>query len=358
VLATAIVHEQMDLVRAERLNVPAEEVLAVANRGKALDGGRYQTLRDRLLADPAVARVTTGPMPGRVNLRLGTDLDTTGQFDQLGALVVGAEYPETLGLEIVAGQSFTEAATTRSDMQGVALINETAARLAGYTADSLGQPGSPFNRATVVGIVVDFHAASLFEPIMPVMLLGGNPEMPNLSDQVLVRLRANATADGLAAVQAAWSDLVPDRPLDYAFLDDELDARYREELRLGQLFGLFAGLALVIACLGLLGLSAYVAQRRAKEISIRKVLGATAGQVVRLLSAEFVALVAVAFAVGAPVAYLAMERWLADFAYRVDLGPGLFAAAGMAVLALTVLTVSAHALRAARSDPASVLRTE
>jgi putative ABC transport system permease protein len=243
-------------------------------------------------------------------------------------------------------------------MQGVALINETAARLAGYTADSLGQPGSPFNRATVVGIVEDFHAASLFEPIMPVMLLGGNPEMPNLSDQVLVRLRANATADGLAAVQAAWSDLVPDRPLDYAFLDDELDARYREELRLGQLFGLFAGLALVIACLGLLGLSAYVAQRRAKEISIRKVLGATAGQVVRLLSAEFVALVAVAFAVGAPVAYLAMERWLADFAYRVDLGPGLFAAAGMAVLALTVLTVSAHALRAARSDPASVLRTE
>jgi putative ABC transport system permease protein len=97
VLATAIVHEQMDLVRAERLNVPAEEVLAVANRGKALDGGRYQALRDRLLADPAVARVTTGPMPGRVNLRLGTDLDTTGQFDQLGALVVGAEYPETLG---------------------------------------------------------------------------------------------------------------------------------------------------------------------------------------------------------------------------------------------------------------------
>jgi putative ABC transport system permease protein len=159
-------------------------------------------------------------------------------------------------------------------------------------------------------------------------------------------------------VQAAWDAFVPDRPVQYTFLDQELDKMYRAEVRLGQLFGVFAAVAILLAGVGLLGLSAYVARRRAKEVSIRKVLGATAQQVIALLSREFVVLVAVAFGIGAPVAYLAMQRWLADFAYRIEVGAGLFVGVGAVVLLVTLLIVGSQAWRTARTDPAEVLRSE
>ena len=354
ILATAVVYQQMEFVRAERLNTQGEEVLAISNRSEVLAEGRYAALKQRLLAEPSVSYVTTGQMPGDVYLRTSTSIDTTGRFDMLGLLLVGDDYLETLGIDVATGQGFTDAAASRSSLRGTSLINETAARLAGYSADSLGQSGSPFNGSTVVGIVEDFHASSLFEPIMPVELL----HTESVQDRVLVRLREGQTAEGLAAVQAVWADLAPDWPLQYAFVDEALDEMYRAELRLGQLFGVFAVIAIVIACLGLLGLSAYVVRRRAKEISIRKVLGASSRRIVAMLSREFVGLVALAFAVSAPVAYWGMQRWLADFAYRVELGLGLFASAGGLVLCATLLTVGYHALRAARIDPAQALRSE
>jgi putative ABC transport system permease protein len=146
--------------------------------------------------------------------------------------------------------------------------------------------------------------------------------------------------------------------MQYAFVNDALDEMYRAELRLGQLFGVFAVIAIVIACLGLLGLSAYVVQRRAKEISIRKVLGASPCRIVTMLSREFVVLVALAFVVGAPLAYWGMQRWLQDFAYRVDIGASLFIGVGGLALLATLLTVGYHAVRAAHTDPAQTLRSE
>jgi putative ABC transport system permease protein len=353
ILATGIVYQQMEFVRAERLNAQGEEMLVVSNRSEALDG-RYAAFKEQLRAAPSVAQVTTGQVPGRIRYRTSTHIDTTGQFGMLGLLWVGDDYLTTLGLDVVAGQSFDDAAAARPHLRNVALINETAARLAGYTADSLGQPNSPFNSSTVIGIVADYHATSLFEPIMPLVLL----HTTRVQDQVVVRLRRGQVAEGLTAVQAAWDAFVPDRPVQYTFLDQELDKMYRAEVRLGQLFGVFAAVAILLAGVGLLGLSAYVARRRAKEVSIRKVLGATAQQVIALLSREFVVLVAVAFGIGAPVAYLAMQRWLADFAYRIEVGAGLFVGVGAVVLLVTLLIVGSQAWRTARTDPAEVLRSE
>ena len=353
ILATTVVYQQMEFVRAERLNTQGEEVLAISNRSDVLDG-RYDAFKERLLAEPSVSHVTTGQMPGSVYFRTSTSIDTTGQFDMLGVLFAGDDYLETLGLEVVTGQGFEEAVATRSSLRNVSVINETAARLAGYTADSLGQAGSPFNGSTVVGIVEDFHASSLFEPIMPITITYTD----RTQDRVLVRLRDEQTADGLAVVRSTWGELIPDQPMQYAFVNDALDEMYRAELRLGQLFGVFAVIAIVIACLGLLGLSAYVVQRRAKEISIRKVLGASPCRIVTMLSREFVVLVALAFVVGAPLAYWGMQRWLQDFAYRVDIGVSLFAGVGGLALLATLLTVGYHAVRAARIDPAKALRSE
>ena len=353
ILATTVVYQQMEFVRAERLNTQGEEVLAISNRSDVLDG-RYDAFKERLLAEPSVSHVTTGQMPGSVYFRTSTSIDTTGQFDMLGVLFAGDDYLETLGLEVVTGQGFEETAATRSSLRNVSVINETAARLAGYTADSLGQAGSPFNGSTVVGIVEDFHASSLFEPIMPITITYTD----RTQDRVLVRLRDEQTADGLAVVRSTWGELIPDQPMQYAFVNDALDEMYRAELRLGQLFGVFAVIAIVIACLGLLGLSAYVVQRRAKEISIRKVLGASPRRIVTMLSREFVVLVALAFVVGAPLAYWGMQRWLQDFAYRVDIGASLFIGVGGLALLATLLTVGYHAVRAAHTDPAQTLRSE
>jgi putative ABC transport system permease protein len=147
-------------------------------------------------------------------------------------------------------------------------------------------------------------------------------------------------------------------PLRYTFLDEEIGRQYGSEQRLGRVFGTFTVLALLIACLGLFGLAAYAAEQRTKEVGIRKVLGARASQVVALLSKDFLVLVAVAFAVGAPVAYLAAERWLGTFAYHAALRPGVFVAAGLLTLAVALATVAGQALRAAAVDPVKALRYE
>ncbi|MEM9996143.1 MAG: FtsX-like permease family protein, partial [Bacteroidota bacterium] len=147
-------------------------------------------------------------------------------------------------------------------------------------------------------------------------------------------------------------------PFTYRFLDDAFDELYRQEERLSRVFALFAGLAIVIACLGLFGLAAYTAERRRKEIGVRKVLGASVTSVVALLSGEFTRLVAISFVVATPLAWWAMQRWLDHFAYRIDLGPGPFLVAGGLAATVALLTVSVHAVRAATADPVRSLRHE
>jgi len=150
----------------------------------------------------------------------------------------------------------------------------------------------------------------------------------------------------------------PEIRFEYTFLDDEFDAMYRSEQRLATIFTVFAGIAILVACLGLFGLAAFAAQRRTKEIGIRKALGASIGNVVGLLSKEFALLVGVALVVGTPVAYWAMQRWLQDFAYRIEVGPGAFVMTAAVALLIAGGSVSYHAVRAARTDPATALRTE
>jgi putative ABC transport system permease protein len=158
-------------------------------------------------------------------------------------------------------------------------------------------------------------------------------------------------------VRERWSEF-SDLPLTYSFLADDLAAQYEAEARLERLFVVFAGLAIFIACLGLFGLAAYAARQRTKEVGIRKALGATVQSVILLLSKDFLKLVGFAFLVAVPAAYLGMNQWLQDFAYRIDLGPGLFLLAGALALLIAAATVSTQAWRAARVDPASALRSE
>jgi putative ABC transport system permease protein len=160
------------------------------------------------------------------------------------------------------------------------------------------------------------------------------------------------------ALRSVWTDVLPIEPFNATFLDDQLQAQYQAEERLGQIVGIMSVLAIVVACLGLFGLATYTTQQRRKEIGIRKAVGASVPSIVVLLSWDFLKLVAIAITIGGPIAYLAARQWLQDFAYHVDLGPAPFALAAGAALAIAGLTVSVHALRAARTDPTRALRSE
>ena len=172
------------------------------------------------------------------------------------------------------------------------------------------------------------------------------------------RLRPGSIAPVIDEVKAVWSGIVSDRPFAFTFLDESYDQLYRTEQKQGQIFTLFAGIALFIACLGLFGLVTFVAEQRTKEIGVRKVLGASVLQLVQLLTKDFALLVAIALLIASPIAYYVMQRWLADFAYRVTLQPTVFLVAGAIALLIALLTVGWQSARAALANPVDSLRSE
>ena len=173
-----------------------------------------------------------------------------------------------------------------------------------------------------------------------------------------IKIRSEDISGTLATLEKTWKQWVPNRPFEYFFLDEDFDKQYRAEERLGLIFSAFSGLAVFIGCLGLLGLISFTAQQRTREIGIRKVLGASVLQLVVLQSKEFVKLVGMANLVAWPVAYVAVNRWLADFAYRIDVGAGVFVLSSVVVLGIVVLTVGYQAWKAAQADPVEALRYE
>jgi putative ABC transport system permease protein len=212
-------------------------------------------------------------------------------------------------------------------------------------------------RAVVIGVVEDVYLQSPRDPLLPVIYTVPAQGASGLN-QASIRVTGADLERTLAGIDAVWDDLGPDAPVVRRFLDDDFDALYRSERRQGQLLVLLSSLAVAIASLGLYGLASFSTTRRTKEIGIRKTLGAGVGDIVALLTGEFGALVALANLIAWPVAYVAMQRWLSGFAYRIELGPLVFVASGVLALAIATLTVALVATRAARAKPVTSLRYE
>jgi len=211
--------------------------------------------------------------------------------------------------------------------------------------------------AEVVGVVANFHFRSLRHPITPLILVSSGT-FGSSSMHVAVRVAPGPAGPALDALRDVWAAVAPSAPFDYAFLDERIDAQYAEEQRWQQITTWASSLALLIACAGLFGLATLAAQRRQREIGIRKALGATVTRILALVSKDFLVLVGVAFLVATPLAYLALQRWLETFAYRIELTGAWLAAAGLLTLAVAAVAVGTQALRAARVAPADVLRSE
>jgi putative ABC transport system permease protein len=356
-----VAYQQLRFVQRAHLGFDEEHLVVVETGGAA----RAERLRREAAALPEVAAAAASDRP------LGgffsqTTMHAEGATERedvmLSYAFVDPGFVETAGMTLVAGRGF--AWGRPADSTDVVVVNETAARAFwGSPAAAVGRRLVDGEDAVeVIGVVRDFHFASLHQRIEPLLLAW----LPSQMGAVTVRVRPDdpgsgpgqAVAGALGALEAAWARVAPGEPFAYGFVDERLDRLYRGDQRLGWLFGVSAALAVGLACLGLLGLAAFTAERRTKEIGIRKVLGASAASLAGLLSKDFLKLVVVASVVAVPVAYLAMDRWLEGFAYHVSIGPGVFLAAGGLALAVALLTVAAQAFRAASTDPVNALRYE
>jgi putative ABC transport system permease protein len=286
----------------------------------------------------------------------------------LERIFVDYGFLELYGLKPIAGRSLDEgfaddaASEAAPHRELSTLINETAVRVFGFGSPqaAIGQEiGMPQDDGTtdlmrVVGVVPDFSFNGVRDVVTPTSYTIDSASFDVLS----LKLSGTAVPETLAAIDRVWRDFVPNRPIDRSFVDDAVQRLYRDIIRQGTLFAVFAGVAMVIGCLGLFGLSAFTAERRTKEIGVRKALGASTADVVRLLVWQFVKPVLLANLIAWPIAWWAMRGWLDGFAYRIELDPILFLAAGLGALAIAIGTTAFHAIQVARSRPVLALRYE
>ena len=237
------------------------------------------------------------------------------------------------------------------------VINESAARMLGYQspAEAVGRNFDQWGRqGKIIGVLKDFHYKSLQQPIKPLVMRIENYGFGIIS----IKVAAANLSSTIKAIERKWNQIIPNRPFEYFFLDDFFNKQYNAEVNFGNLFFNFALLAIFISCLGLLALSSYSTLQRTKEIGVRKVLGASIANILRLLSADFMRLVVVALVIAIPVAWLAMHQWLEGFAYRVPIHWWMFALAAAIAVLIALITVSLQAVKAAVANPVQSLRTE
>ncbi|NNF03699.1 MAG: FtsX-like permease family protein [Rhodothermales bacterium] len=353
IVGSVTVYSQITYIRGKNLGMDRKDVFTSRLEGPMEE--QYDSFRDRLLADPSIVSVSSasssplqiGSSTGGV-LWDGKDPDDRTLFYRIA---VGYDFLETMKIELSQGRDFSR--DFGADSSNF-VVNETAARIFGYD-DPIGRPLEMWgNDGVIVGVVKDFHMTSLYEPIEPTVIHLD----PEWTGTLFVRPAEGRTEQALRSFEAAFREFNPTYPYEYRFVDEEFEQMYKSEIVVGKLARIFTGFAIFIACLGLFGLASFTAERRTKEIGIRKVLGATVPSVVGLLSREYVLLSGLAFAIGAPVAWVAMNRWLDGFEYHTELGWGIFAVTALAVIAITYATVGYQSIRAAITNPADSLRSE
>ena len=286
-----------------------------------------------------------------------------GESFRMGTLVVDEDFLRTMGTRLLVGRnlnrpedSFDGGHTLEAVEQSIAiLLNESAVRRLGW-GDPIGKTLRIHlnTRATVVGVVEDFHMGSLHSEIEPMFLV----REPKVYKGLMIRIRGQNIERTMAYLNTTWGKFVPGRPSDFVFLDDRINALYAADLQFANLVGSYATLALIISCLGLIGLVAFAIEQRVKEVGIRRVLGATSQHIVRLFTNDFARLIVIANIIAWPLGYVVVERWLQRYSYRIDLDWKIFALSGAIVLAVAAVTMLIGGLRAAAMRPSVALRNE
>ncbi|MDX2049295.1 MAG: FtsX-like permease family protein, partial [Chitinophagaceae bacterium] len=268
---------------------------------------------------------------------------------------INYDYVKTMGIQLIAGRDFSPDYGLDSMNY---LVNEAAAARIGYK-EPVGKELTMWgDKGTIIGLMKDYHHNSLHVPIEPLIVRLHKESWGPLWGNILVRTEAGKTKEAISSMEKVFRQFNPGYPFKYYFTDDELANNYKAEHTVSKLSRYFAFLAIFISCLGLFGLVTFTVEQRVKEIGVRKVLGASVPGIVRMLSKDFIRLVLVAAVISFPIAWWAMNKWLADFAYRINVGWEAFVIAGMAALMIALLTISFQAIKAAIANPVGALRSE
>ena len=379
-VVAAVVYSQTLYARTYDVGLARENRLILTGIGRDQVVAVRDTLRTELLALPGV----TGVAGSDNEAFSGNENNTVWRLPQnpdeillISQMIVEPEFFDTYGIKLLAGRLLSrdrgEDLSTAKEFGGPeadnvsVIINESTVRRLGYASpeEAIGKtvredtgPGTAetpqLTSRVIVGVVADAHFDSLRQPILPTRYIYN----PNFLNHYTIAIDGKDTARTVKAVEDVWNRLVPALPVRLGFLDQNYDKLYAQDAQRGQMFAIFAGFAVLIACLGLFGLAAFTAERRTKEIGVRKVFGANVGNIVTLLLWQFSKPVLIANLIAWPVAWYYLTGWLDGFAYRIELNPLYFVAAGLGALLIAWLTVTLHSVRVARAKPVLALRYE
>jgi len=362
VIATFVMQRQLKYIQTRKLGYDREHVLVMPMDSKMND--KSDLFKTEFKTNPEVL-VVSKAYQTPVNILGGYAMSNSPNNENsmsVKANPIDEDFIKANSLQIIAGTDLT-----RQDLVNVSnedytknyfqfVLNESAAKALGWTPQEaigkkmfldLQRPGE------VKAVIKDFHFASLHTAVEPLVLF---PD--NWGAVMMVKTTGKNLPQTIAFLGKKWKELAPHRPFEYRFMDEDYNKMYDSEMRTGKVFSVFSAIAILLACLGLFGLSAYAVQQRTKEIGIRKVLGASSAGITLLLANQFIRLVAIAFVIAAPITWILAEKWLRDFVYRTDVPVYIFIVSGLAITGVALFTVSFQAIRAAMSNPVKSLRTE
>ncbi len=361
IISTVIIYQQLGFLNSSNLGYDKNRMVTVQYYREL--SGTYDAFYNELTKSALiknVGRSTLVPTNRLLNsagpplIMKGDSLVNTGVTTKM--VTTDPEFFKTYGMEFVAGRDFDKSIKTDDSLAFV--INETAAREYGWNDPSEGiNKDFQYNgvKGKLIGVVKDFHFESLHQRIIPIVFF---PVKGNRYSDLTINISGDNFQEGISYLEKVWKEFLPNRPFEYQYLSDRYDRLYQDEQKQSQLFSIFSGLAIFIACLGLFGLATFNTMQRIKEIGIRKVLGATVPNILTLLSKEIVTLILVANLVAWPIAWIFMGRWLDTFAYHIDMNVLVYAGTAILAIAIALLTVSIQTIKAAMSNPANTLHYE
>ena len=356
IIGTIVIYNQLNYIHNKSLGFDRSQVLVVRNLNML--GEQAKILKEELKRMPGVVNTTMSSYLPTGEERLKTGLFPDATIDIKKDMLtefwpVDENYLGTIGIKLLSGRNFSKEMATDSS---AIIVNEAFVKIFGEK-DPLNKTVYRFSYGKqpyhIIGVMKDFHFESLRDKISPAVLVFGKD-----NGALSARIKTSDMSGLIAQIENKWKKFSSNQKFSYSFMDEDFDATYRTEQRVGEIFISFSTLAILIACLGLFGLAAYAAEQRNKEIGIRKVLGASVSGIVGMLSKDFIKLVFISIVIASPLAWFVMNKWLEDFAYRQNMQWWILAVAGVAAIFIAFITISFQSIKAALSNPVDSLRSE
>jgi putative ABC transport system permease protein len=363
IVCTVVILQQLSYVQKKDLGYDKEQVVVLPVDNAILQ--KYDDLKSALASNSNIKSVS-GAYEEPTHVGWADGLSKGAEWNEANRIFVNAipvdeDFVKTLGLKIIAGSDYNQTDVKQFDtsdggknLHHSYILNESAVKALGWTPQqAIGQIVTKGTSGPVKAVVKDFHFRSLHEPIGPLAIFLDKRMLGSL----FVKISGNIPS-ALSFLEKTWKERITHRPFEYHFLDEDYDALYKAEQKTAGVFSAFAAIAILLACLGLFALTAYAMVQRTKEIGIRKILGASVPNILSLVSKDFIKLVLIAFVIASPIAWYAIHKWLANFAYRISIHWWVFALAGIVTLLIAFVTISLQAVKTAMTNPVKNLRTE